>query len=51
MKFSLGNLSIAESAIMKSYISKFNNDEWNYPINQNVSPDRDICSIPFSILI
>ncbi len=30
INFLLGDLSIAESAIMKSYISKFNNEEWNY---------------------
>jgi hypothetical protein len=30
INFSLGDLSMAESAIMKSYISKFNNEEWNY---------------------
>jgi len=30
INFLLGDLSIAESAIMKSYISKFDNEEWNY---------------------
>lgn len=30
INFTLGDLSIAESAIMESYISKFNSDEWNF---------------------
>jgi lipoate-protein ligase A len=28
--FTLGDLSIAESAIMESYILKFNDEKWNY---------------------
>jgi len=30
INFSLGDLSVAENAIMDSYISKFNHEEWNY---------------------
>jgi len=30
INFSLGDLTVAESAIMETYITKFNNEEWNY---------------------